>query len=324
MAGKPSTSDAAQDATASNVSRLVTLDGVDLRLALPDEMPVLAVASDQVKNQLRACWLTPGGKRRDEPPLSPRILGQPGVGKTTLAYTIAKEFSREVYIFQCTSDTRPEDLLVTPVIDSGQVIRYHASALTTAMIRGGVCILDEGNRMSEKSWAALAPLLDSRRYVESIIAGIKIHAHADFRICVTMNEDSSTYDIPEYILSRLQPQVRVGFPTDAEEREILKVNLPFADDELLDVVSGFLGRAHKYNLPIASRDGIHIVRYAQRLRDTIQLPVHDAVDQATRQIVGDEHAQFLDPAFEPTPQRQPTWEDAEMFLSRYKQGTKGN
>jgi len=305
-------------------SRLVTLDGVEMRLGLPDEMPVLAVASVPVKNQLRACWLTPGGARRDEPPLSPRILGQPGVGKTTLAYTIAKEFSREVYIFQCTSDTRPEDLLVTPVIDSGQVIRYHASALTTAMIRGGVCILDEGNRMSEKSWAALAPLLDSRRYVESIVAGIKIHAHPDFRVCVTMNEDSSTYDIPEYILSRLQPQVRLGFPTESEEREILKVNLPFADDELLDVVSGFLGRAHKHNLPVASRDGIHIVRYAERLRDTLKLGTADAVDQAARQIVGDEFAQFLDPEFEPAPQRQPTWEDAELFLARYKTGAKGN
>jgi MoxR-like ATPase len=318
MAGKTAPSPAA------SASRIVTLDGVDLRLGLPDEMPVLAVASDSVKNQLRACWLTPGGTRRDDPPLSPRILGQPGVGKTTLAYTIGKEFSKEVYIFQCTSDTRPEDLLVTPVIDSGQVIRYHASALTTAMIRGGVCILDEGNRMSEKSWAALAPLLDSRRYVESIIAGIKIHAHADFRVCVTMNEDSSTYDIPEYILSRLQPQVRVGFPTEKEEREILKVNLPFADDELLDVVSGFLGRAHKHNLPVASRDGIHIVRYAERLRDTLKLDTATAVEQAATQIVGEEFAQFLDPAFEPAPQRQVTWEDAEQFLAKYKAGAKGN
>ena len=39
------------------------------------------------------------------------------------------------------------------------------------MIRGGIAILDEGNRMSEKSWASLAPLLDNRRYVESIVAG---------------------------------------------------------------------------------------------------------------------------------------------------------
>ena len=74
--------------------------------------------------------------------------------------------SSELYIYQCTADTRPEDLLVTPVLaESGKIV-YHASPLVTAMIRGGVCILDEGNRMNEKSWACLAPLLDHRRYVE--------------------------------------------------------------------------------------------------------------------------------------------------------------
>ena len=116
----------------------------------------------------------------------------------------------------------------------------------------------------------------------------------------------------------------MGFPTESEEREILKVNLPFADDELLDVVSGFLGRAHKHNLPVASRDGIHIVRYAERLRDTLKLDTAEAVEQAAVQIVGEEFAQFLDPAFEPAPQRQVTWEDAELFLAKYKAGAKGN
>ncbi|NIP72448.1 MAG: AAA domain-containing protein, partial [Gammaproteobacteria bacterium] len=111
-----------------------TVDGVELRLALPDEMPITAVGSEAVKNQLRACWLTAAKATAEEPPLSPRVLGPPGVGKTTVAFTVAQEFTPEVYIFQCTSDTRPEDLLVTPVIDSGQTIRYHASALTTAMI----------------------------------------------------------------------------------------------------------------------------------------------------------------------------------------------
>ena len=46
------------------------------------------------------------------------------------------------------------------------------AGLHPAMLRGGVCILDEGNRMNEKSWASLAPLFDHRRYVESIVAGI--------------------------------------------------------------------------------------------------------------------------------------------------------
>jgi len=50
--------------------------------------------------------------------------------------------------------------------------------------------------MSEKSWASLAPLLDNRRYVESIVAGIKIKAHPLFRMVATMNDDASTFDLP--------------------------------------------------------------------------------------------------------------------------------
>ena len=71
-----------------------------------------------------------------------------------------RALGRDVYIFQATMDTRPEDLLVTPVVAGAGEIQYVASSLVTAMIRGGVCVLDEGNRMSEKSWASLAPLLD--------------------------------------------------------------------------------------------------------------------------------------------------------------------
>ena len=68
-------------------------------------------------------------------------------------------------------------------------IAYHASPLVTAVLTGGICVLDEGNRMNEKSWASLASLLDHRRCVESIIAGIQIRAHEDFRCCVTMNQE---------------------------------------------------------------------------------------------------------------------------------------
>ena len=222
----------------------ITIQGVELALDFPDDLPFRWIGQRDVMNQLLAAWLVID---EDDIPLNPRIIGKPGVGKTTLAYAAAKEIGKQVYIYQCTMDTRPEDLLITPVVDEKGGIRYHASSLVTAMIRGDVCILDEANRMSEKSWASLAPLLDARRYIESIVAGLKVAAHRDFRICVTMNDDASTFEIPEYIHSRLQPQIFLDFPEEEEERRILKENLPFVDDHIMDYVISFLQRAHEKN-----------------------------------------------------------------------------
>jgi hypothetical protein len=125
--------------------------------------------------------------------------------------------------------------------------------------------LDEANRMAEKSWASLAPLLDQRRYIESIIAGIKIHAHPSFRIASTMNEDSSTFEIPEYIHSRLQPQIFIDFPDRHEEIQILKFNLPYARKDIIIYAVNFLQNAHHHNKNFTIRDGINICRYYLKL-----------------------------------------------------------
>jgi MoxR-like ATPase len=237
----------------------ISIDGVILHLSQPDELPMNWVGNKELVTQVKAAWLVMGS---GDFPLNPRLLGKPGVGKTTLAYHAARQLNQPVYLFQATIDTRPEDLIVTPVISDQGKIKYMASSIVTAMIKGGVVIIDEGNRMSEKSWASLAPLMDNRRYVESIVAGIKIKAHPDFRLCTTMNDDASTFDLPEYIHSRLQPQILIDFPDREEERLILSTNLPFADEQILDYVVNFLQVAHEAQERYTVRDGINIARYA--------------------------------------------------------------
>ena len=258
----------------------------DLALVLsePVAKPVNWIGQEELLEQILACWTR---ITKDDLPLTPRLIGKPGMGKTTLAQAAAQAIQKPVFIYQCTTDTLPEDLLVTPVLSGSGHISYHASPLVTAMIDGGVAILDEANRMPEKSWASLAPLLDHRRYAESIVAGVRIPAHDDFRCCVTMNDDASTYEVPEYMVSRIQPLVFVDFPDKEEELEILKYNVDFAPADLLELTVNFLQQAHRHNLNYSTRDGINIMRYALKLKHARGTPVEEAFHTAVTQILGE-------------------------------------
>jgi MoxR-like ATPase len=259
----------------------VQIDSVQLKLTAPMSNSYEWIGQREILNQLLACWLVVDDQ---DQPLTPRLIGVPGIGKTALAMAAARTRGQELYVFQCTADTRPEDLLVTPVLSHEGKIAYHASPLVTAMLRGGVCVLDEGNRMNEKSWASLAPLLDQRRYVESIVAGVVLHAHRDFRCAVTMNQDDSTYEIPDYILSRLQPTLPLGFPTRQDELAILQYHLPFAEPEMLALTVEFLQRSHSLKLDFSARDGLNLLRYAlKRLAQNKEHPI--SKDHAWREAL---------------------------------------
>jgi MoxR-like ATPase len=273
----------------SQTSQTVTIGSLEIMLAQPAELPLKWVGQKELIKQVLAAWMVIDEK---DVPFNPRLVGKPGVGKTTLGYAAAKQLNRQVYLFQATMDTRPEDLIITPVMGGDGQVKYAASSLVTAMIRGGVCILDEGNRMSEKSWASLAPLLDDRRYVESLITGLTLSAHPDFRFVVTINEDASTYEIPEYIHSRLQPQIFIDFPDRGDELLILKENLPFADEDILNYMVDFLQRAHGADEVYSVRDGINMARYALKMMHGTRMSRSEAMHRAILNVLGDEALRY--------------------------------
>ena len=241
----------------------VNIDGVEIVLTPPDDHESEWLDFDHCVQRLEAAWLRLSDK---EPPLNPRVIGEPGLGKTTLACAVGRKLGRAVYIFQCTMDTRPEDLVITPVLTADRRVEYHASSLVSAMVRGGVAVLDEGNRMPERAWASLAPLMDERRYVESAVAAVKVRAHPNFRLCVTMNQDASVYELPSYIQSRLKPRVEVVSPPWKLQEKILRLKCPAVEEGVLAGVFDTLRNRVKRGLHDSTRDMLSLAQYAQKLK----------------------------------------------------------
>src|SRR5271155_5581382 len=112
MTGRPSE-------TTTPVGKTREIGGVKLHLSTPDTTDQTWIGQDSILRQLLACWLVVDPR---DLPLAPRLTGPPGIGKTTLAMAAARVRKQPLYINQCTADTRPEDLIITPVLaESGKI-----------------------------------------------------------------------------------------------------------------------------------------------------------------------------------------------------------
>jgi len=98
--------------------------------------------------------------------------------------------------------------------------------------------------------------------------------------------------LPEYIHSRLQPQILIDFPEREEELAILRENLPFSPDEILEYVTDFLQQAHAADESYTVRDGINVARYALKLQHESGQPNRAVLGAAILAVIGEEGLRF--------------------------------
>lgn len=216
---------------------------------------------------ITAAWM----KGKTTPPLSPLLVGAPGVGKNRLIYEIADNAGKELYILQGHEDITAEDMACAIRFsdNGGNSMDYILSPLASAMTRGGICMIDEIGKIRPRALALLASVLDERRYIDSTLLGERIYARPGFRFIGATNSGEVSM-MPEFIRSRLWPVITLGFPEKKEIKNIIEQQFFWSGTQMDDLIDTFWDLWRKNygpdKLP-APRDAIHIFSLASNLCD---------------------------------------------------------
>jgi MoxR-like ATPase len=148
------------------------------------------------------------------------LEGVPGVAKTLTATTLARAISAKFQRVQLTPDLLPADILGTRI--------YDAKTATFRIEQGpvftNILLADEINRATPKTQSALLEAMQERQVT---LADTTFPLDDPFWVLATQNpvEQEGVYTLPEAQLDRFSMMLRVGYPSEAEEVQMLETRL---------------------------------------------------------------------------------------------------
>ena len=141
----------------------------------------------------------------------------PGMGKTTLSQTLARELELSFNRIQFTSDLLPADILGVSIYDKERgSFTFHPGPIFNQLI-----LADEINRATPKSQSALLEAMEERQVT---IEGKTRILPSPFFVIATQNPNTQagTFPLPESQLDRFLMRIELGYPDPVAERILLK------------------------------------------------------------------------------------------------------
>jgi len=203
------------------------------------------------------------------------LLGVPGLAKTLMVRTLAEALDLSFNRVQFTPDLMPADITGTEVLSEDRATGSREFRFLPGPVFANVVLADEVNRTPPKTQAALLEAMQERQ----VTAGGRRHVlPAPFFVLATQNpiEQEGTYPLPEAQLDRFMFEVKVGYPNEEEEFEIVRRTTAAAPPRVSAVLSKTQIEAAQRavrSIPVPD----HVVRYAMRFarltrRDDPQAP----------------------------------------------------
>ena len=140
----------------------------------------------------------------------------PGVGKTTLAHTLAKLLGMNYQRIQFTSDILPADIIGASVFDGkNHEFKFHPGPIFNQMV-----LADEINRSTPKAQSALLEAMEEQQVT---VEGVTYPLPEPFFVIATQNPSHQigTFPLPESQLDRFLMRIELGYPDPHYERQLL-------------------------------------------------------------------------------------------------------
>ena len=191
------------------------------------------------------------------------LVGVPGLAKTLMVRTLADTLSLSFNRIQFTPDLMPADITGTEVIQEDKLSGTRELRFLPGPVFASVLLADEINRTPPKTQAALLEAMQERQ----VTVGGKRHLlPSPFFVLATQNpiEQEGTYPLPEAQLDRFMLQVKVDYPTEDEEFNIVR-STTGGTHAVIEKVLGQedLLRLQQIVLRVPVAD--HVIRYALQL-----------------------------------------------------------
>ncbi|WP_108244352.1 AAA family ATPase [Muricauda brasiliensis] len=205
------------------------VEGLSEKLtALKKEIGKVIIGQEDTVSQLLITFLAGGHAL---------LEGVPGLAKTLMIRTLSNAIDLKFKRIQFTPDLMPSDIIGTEILEEDHTTGKKFFKFNKGPIFSNIILADEINRTPPKTQAAL---LEAMQEFEVTYGDKTYPLDKPFFILATQNpiEQSGTFVLPEAQQDRFLLYIKIGYPTDDEETQILKATTGTKKAQLNKVLSG--------------------------------------------------------------------------------------